>query len=187
MSLLNNWLEMRSDAFKIAVHTRRPIPARTDTIGPWLDTLAFLTWVAALSNSALVYLFRPTDHCKAVGTTLQHQHSHVAGAGASTRQLLTSAAVVALAASHGYLVLRAVVRHVLERLMWKGSAEEREAERLETEVKQTYLRTIGVADVAEGSLADSKVLRQNGEAAEAEAFWEEDEGLDELSKGVKDS
>ena len=87
MSLLNNWLEMRSDAFKIAVHTRRPIPARTDTIGPWLDTLAFLTWVAALSNSALVYLFRPTDHCKAVGTTLQHQHSHVAGAGASIAEV----------------------------------------------------------------------------------------------------
>lgn len=187
MSLVNNWLEMRSDAFKIAVHTRRPIPARTDTIGPWLDTLAFLTWAAALSNSALVYLFRPTDHCKAVGTTLQHQHPHTAGAGASTRQLLTSAAVVALAASHGYLVLRAVVRHVLERLMWKGSAEEREAERLETEVKQTYLRSIGVADVAEGSLTDSKMLRQNGEAAEAEAFWERDEGLDELSKGVKDT
>ena len=42
MSLINNWLELRSDAFKIAVHTRRPIPARTDTIGPWLDALAFL-------------------------------------------------------------------------------------------------------------------------------------------------
>ena len=188
MSLINNWLEMRSDAFKIAVHTRRPVPARTDTIGPWLDTLTFLAWLAALSNSALVYLFRPTDHCKVVGTTLQHHHTHLSDAGSSARQLLTSAAVVALAASHGYIVLRAVVRHVLERLMWKGSREEKEAERLETEVKQQYLRSMGIADVAEGNLADSKVLRQNGEAAEAEgAFWEDDEGLEELSKGVKDA
>ena len=77
MSLANNWLELRSDAFKIATHARRPIPARTDTIGPWLDALTFITWLGALTNSALVYLFRPTDQCRAdYGTTLQHNHHH---------------------------------------------------------------------------------------------------------------
>lgn len=187
MSLINNWLEIRSDAFKIAVHTRRPIPSRTDTIGPWLDTLTFLTWLAALTNSALVYLFRPTDQCKAVGTTLQHHHTHLSDEKSSTSQLLTSAAVIALAASHGYIVLRIFIRHLLERLMWKGSKEEKEAERLETEVKQQYLRSIGVADVASDNLADSKVMRQNGEMSDGEAFWENDEGLDELTKGVKDA
>lgn len=188
MSLINNWLELRSDAFKIAVHTRRPIPSRTDTIGPWLDTLSFLTWLAALTNSALVYLFRPTDHCKAMGTTLQQHHRHFSDADSSARQLLTSAAVVALAASHGYLVLRVFVRHMLERLMWKGSKEEKAAERLDAEVKQQYLRSIGVADVASGDLADSKVMQQNGDVAEEhQAFWEDDEGFEELSKGVKDA
>ena len=189
MSLINNWLELRSDAFKIAVHTRRPIPARTDTIGPWLDTLAFLTWLAALTNSALVYLFRPTDHCKAVGTTLQHHHRHFSDADSSTRQLLTSAAVIALGASHGYLVLRVLVRHVLVRLMWKGSREEQAAERLDTQIKQQYLRSVGVADIAKGDMADGRVAAQNGaqEAGEHEAFWAVDEGLDELSKGVKDA
>ena len=97
------------------------------------------------------------------------------------------AAVIALAASHGYIILRTVVRHLLERLMWKGSPEAREAERLETAVKQEYLRSIGVADVAGGDMADSKVLRQNGEQNEGLAFWENDEGLDELSKGVKEA
>lgn len=188
MSLINNWLELRSDAFKIAVHARRPIPARTDTIGPWLDTLTFLTWLAALTNSALVYLFRPTDHCKATGTTLQHHHHHFSDADSSTRQLLTSAAVVALAASHGYLVLRMFVRHILERLMWKGSKEKQSAERLDAEIKQQYLRSIGVADVASGSLADSKVLKENNDVPDDQkAFWAEDEGLEELSKGVKDA
>lgn len=43
MALINNWLELRSDAFKIAEQSRRPIPARTDTIGPWLDTLVSIT------------------------------------------------------------------------------------------------------------------------------------------------
>lgn len=42
MALLNNWLELRSDAFKIATHVRRPLPSRTDTIGPWLDNLVRL-------------------------------------------------------------------------------------------------------------------------------------------------
>ena len=39
MALINNWLELRSDAFKMTTHTRRPIPARVDTIGPWLENL----------------------------------------------------------------------------------------------------------------------------------------------------
>jgi anoctamin-10 len=59
MALLNNFLELRSDAFKITVHHRRPVPQRTDTIGPWLDALTFLTWLGALTNAALVYLFHP--------------------------------------------------------------------------------------------------------------------------------
>lgn len=188
MSLINNWLEIRSDAFKIAVHARRPIPARTDTIGPWLDTLAFLAWLAALTNSALVYLFRPADHCKVVGTTLQHEHSRLVDAGASTSQLLTTAAVVALGASHGFLVLRSLVRHVLERLMWKGSKEERLAQRQETVVKQEYLKSIGFADVVQGSSGNlAKTTGGATEMEEGQAFWEHDEGLEELSKGVKDA
>ncbi len=187
MSLVNNWFELRSDAFKIAVHTRRPIPARTDTIGPWLDSLTFLTWLAALTNSALVYLFRPSDQCKAVGTTLQHNHHHFSSEGSSTRQLLLSAAVIALAASHGYIVVREVIKHILERLVWKGSAEEKEVERLETAVKQEYLKSIGVDNVAREELADSKVLKENGENTDGQAFWEHDEGFQELSKGVKDA
>ena len=50
-------MELRGDAIKIVTYGRRPIPRRTDTIGPWLDILTFLTWQGALINSALVYLF----------------------------------------------------------------------------------------------------------------------------------
>ncbi|KAI0299290.1 calcium-activated chloride channel-domain-containing protein [Russula brevipes] len=59
MALLNNVVEFPSDVFKILTHFRHPLPKRTDTIGPWLDCLSFLAWLSALSNSALVYLFRP--------------------------------------------------------------------------------------------------------------------------------
>lgn len=39
MALVNNWLELRSDAFKVTTHTRRPVPVRSDTIGPWLENM----------------------------------------------------------------------------------------------------------------------------------------------------
>ncbi|KAI1793434.1 calcium-activated chloride channel-domain-containing protein [Ganoderma leucocontextum] len=192
MSLLNNWLELRSDAFKIAVHVRRPIPTRTDTIGPWLDTLQFLTWLSALTNSALVYLFRPgkNEQCRPLGTSLSHPQGHRdASPSSSSWQMLTSALLIALGASHGYILVRAAVRHTLERMLWRGSREETEAERAETVVKEQYLRSLGVADVVS---ADEKGPDAGGAATaelegESSAFWGHDEGLDELSRGTKEA
>jgi len=195
MALVNNWLELRSDAFKITVHTRRPIPSRSDTIGPWLESLTFLTWLSALSNSALIYLFRPSDQCKVVGTTLQHEHHRLSTSTSSTEELLFSALFVALAASHGYLVARLVIRHVLERLLWKGSKEEQEVERMDTVVKEEYLRHLGVADVTQDAAnrVVEKLAARDGSIVDGEkdvgdkAFWEFDEAIDELQKGVKDA
>jgi len=36
---------------------QRPIPKRADTIGPWLDSLSFITWLGSITSAALVYLF----------------------------------------------------------------------------------------------------------------------------------
>jgi len=55
--LINNWIELRADAMKICVEMQRPIPWRADTIGPWLDSLSFLTWLGTLTTSALAYMF----------------------------------------------------------------------------------------------------------------------------------
>lgn len=55
--LVNDWFELRADAVKICVEMRRPIPWRADSIGPWLDSLSFLTWMGTITTSALVYLF----------------------------------------------------------------------------------------------------------------------------------
>ena len=192
---MNNWLELRSDAFKIAVHVRRPIPTRTDTIGPWLDTLQFLTWLAALTNSALVFLFRPgkNEQCRPLGSSLEHPHAHQSSSN-STQRMLMSALLIALGASHGYILVRAIVRHALERMLWRGSKEEKEAERAETVVKEQYLRSLGVADVvsadekgvggAAGAAASPVTAELGGEPS---AFWGHDEGLDELSRGTKEA
>ncbi|GBE86287.1 DUF590-domain-containing protein [Sparassis latifolia] len=184
MSLLNNWFEMRSDAFKIAVHTRRPLPSRTDTIGPWLDSLTFLSWLATLTNSALVYLFRPSDHCKPLKTSLERNNHHLSQPTSSSRQLLLSALLIALAASHGYIIVRVLIRHVLERVLWRGSEEQSERERVETLVKEHYLKSLGVADVVsvEGNETTDTDLQ-----GDLEAFWMYDEGLDELTRETKES
>jgi anoctamin-10 len=55
--LINNRIELRADALKISVEHQRPLPWRADTIGPWLDSLAFLTWLGSITSSALVYMF----------------------------------------------------------------------------------------------------------------------------------
>ncbi|KAI0060668.1 DUF590-domain-containing protein [Artomyces pyxidatus] len=193
MALLNNILELRSDAFKIVSHCRRPLPKRTDTIGPWLDCLAFLTWVAALTNSALVYLFRPANHTTPLSTAIERDHALTAAgvsgtlderATRSTQDLLVSALLLALGASHGYLVLRAVVRHLLERVLWKGSKEEERAERLAREVKEKYLQGVE-ARLPAAAGAEVRAVEEPEEGADA--FWGYDEGLDEIKKGVKEA
>ncbi|TFK66243.1 DUF590-domain-containing protein [Pluteus cervinus] len=190
MALLNNVLELRSDAYKITVHHRRPLfGIRADTIGPWLDALTFLTWLGALCNSSLVYLFCPEwqAHSKcATGTSsypamgamgsmgtfsaaqsresvVQKVHRQLfsasgatsygnggsfpgaeEGDGLATRDLLLTALVIALAASHGYILLRSVIRHIVERVVWRGSVERIERERDERAVRERFFS--GLAD-----------------------------------------
>ncbi|KAF2133584.1 DUF590-domain-containing protein [Dothidotthia symphoricarpi CBS 119687] len=56
--LINDWIELRADAMKICVEMQRPTPWRADTIGPWLDSLSFLSWLGSLTTAALVFMFR---------------------------------------------------------------------------------------------------------------------------------
>ncbi|KAJ6471863.1 calcium-activated chloride channel-domain-containing protein [Mycena sanguinolenta] len=234
MALVNNFFELRSDAFKITVHNRRPIPSRTDTIGPWLDTLSFLTWLAAVTNSALVYLFCPRsqNHCSAgpaEPSTLDKVHQHIISAasasvnqsdphapgedgGAATRELLVTALLIALAASHGYMALRACVRHVMEKALWHASDEVRTTERGEREVKRRFLESIvgatdtvaaadaGVADIGvngrsidgeEVVLDPEMVPEKRAEDADAAegigSFWDHDEGMQEIQRLTKEA
>ena len=55
--LINNWIELRSDFFKICNECKRPTPVRTDSIGPWIESLELLSWLGSISSAALVFLF----------------------------------------------------------------------------------------------------------------------------------
>lgn len=205
MALLNNVIEFPSDAFKIVTHFRHPLPKRADTIGPWLDCLSFLAWLSALTNSALVYLFRP-HHAAAAAASLSAAAGTADVPGsmeferARMREVLARALFIALAASHGYIVLRTIVRHVLERAMWYGSPEKARLDAAGREVKERYLQSVGGAPTV-GARAEEAATAPSGgltpplmplPASEPALpppgeFWQFDEGLDEIRKGVKEA
>jgi anoctamin-10 len=221
MSLVNNIFEFPSDAFKIVTHFRHPLPQRTDTIGPWLDCLSFLAWFSALTNSALVYLFRPQG--TVISTPIPETSAAAAGIPAEghvdiqrakMQQVLTHTLFIALAASHGFILLRAVVRHVLERVMWYGSEEKKRLDNAAREIKEQYVQSIerrdgtigggGAPPLVSGAncstestitapvaLPSAAGVAEEGqkieESSAGDEFWQFDEGLDEIRKGIKDS
>jgi anoctamin-10 len=179
MALINNVLEIRSDAFKIAVHNRRPIPIRTDTIGPWLDSLAFLTWLSALTNAALVYLYRPHAEVSFAVHEIEGVDAHSVFARS---KLLLSALLIALAASHGYFIVRAMAQHIVERAMWRRSTEVAAVEESEKAVKEQYLRSLGEDD--DDVISDKG---DEGFSVFRTSFWAHDEGKEEIQKLVKEA
>lgn len=198
MAFLNNWLELRGDAFKIAKNFRRPIPARRDTVGPWLEALvsysecapfaveltttqAFIAWLAALTNAALVYMFRPaTPHPAGVrmGTSPTDHTFHASHVSQhSAWDLATPALLIALSSSHAFLAARVLVRHILERLFWERVPEQRLAEKRGQEVKEVYLRSLQQEVKTPGLGAD--------DGAESSAFWARDDAKGELQRRLK--
>lgn len=203
MALLNNFLELRSDAFKMTVHNRRPIPTRTDTIGPWLDALTFLTWLSALTNSALVYLFYPRSqvNCSVAPSVhisqLDKVHEKLFSGGdeglSATKELLKTVLLIAFAASHGYIFLRVVVRHLIEKMFWKGSKEVEEQEKVDREIKNKFLQGFLVEDNRKSQetgviTGEERQLSgaQNIDSETVLSFWGNDEGLDEILRISKE-
>ena len=124
------------------------------------------------------------------------------------REVLSRALFIALAASHGYIVLRAIVRHVLERAMWYGSPEKARLDAAGREVKVRYLQSVGGAPTVGVGAGASATGATVGGAAASEGeltppllplpasepatpppgeFWQFDEGLDEIRKGIKEA
>lgn len=101
--VINNWIEVRSDSAKICTSRRRPIPHRSDSIGPWLDNISFLGWLGILTTCTLIYLFRGVD------TVFQFD-----------KVTIIYLLVTIFIAEHGYWIVDRVVETVSERLKTKG-------------------------------------------------------------------
>ncbi|KAJ1664713.1 hypothetical protein IW140_003955 [Coemansia sp. RSA 1813] len=150
-AFINNWLELRTDAAKICGATKRPIPRRVDTIGPWLDMLRFMCWLSSITNALLIYQFHPD--CSFLPA--------VADAGTMQRigrTNLSFALVVLLFSEHMFLAIRWAITHVMA--SWPG-AHARIVGRSQAQSKRRWLeRTpaalrdlVGAGDEAHDTLA----------------------------------
>jgi len=54
VALVANWVEIRSDCFKLAKVCRRPRSYRADGIGIWNTMLSCIVWMSALTNCLIV-------------------------------------------------------------------------------------------------------------------------------------
>ncbi|KAL8800347.1 MAG: hypothetical protein Q9182_005241 [Xanthomendoza sp. 2 TL-2023] len=143
--IINNWIELRSDAVKICVEMQRPTPQRADSIGPWLDSLEFLAWLGSITTAALAYLFS-NDGLGPDGTPATIK---------GWALLLTI-----FFSEHIYLLVRWGVRLVVSKIDSPGMEKER-AERFM--VRKRYLQdTLGedILDVPP-SFAEEKITRES--------------------------
>ena len=142
--LVNNWVELRSDAVKICIEMQRPIPFRADSIGPWLDSLGFLAWLGSVTTAALVYLFRNDG----------------IGPGGDPASIQLWALLLSIIGSeHVYLLVRWAVRIAVSKLESPGANKEH-AERYE--VRKRYLEEALGVDVVEAptALESEKITRE---------------------------
>jgi hypothetical protein len=149
----NNWVELRSDFFKICNEFRRPTPLRSDTIGPWLDTLGFLSWTGSITSAALVYMFS--------GNT---QH----GPNGEPTDIKGWALLLTIFFSeHLYLAIQYVVRIGFSKLEPPNARKERAERYL---MRKRYLEsTLSVQNDNENPANTSEVLGLSRAALEEEA------------------
>jgi len=119
--LLNNWVELRGDFFKLSSESQRPPPIRSDSIGDSVAALEFLTWLGTLSTAALVHIYGGGGHQGSITDTRP------------SRLLLTI-----FVAEQAYLAVRIGARFFFTRF---GSAAVRDAEAKRFMMRKTYLET----------------------------------------------
>ncbi|KGQ09297.1 hypothetical protein BBAD15_g5371 [Beauveria bassiana D1-5] len=175
--LVNNWVELRSDALKIAMSCRRPVPWRADSIGPWLQTLGVLSWLGSVTSSAIVFL------CS------RDRNGERGGASNFTAWgLLLSILLV----EHFYFLAQIVVRTVLDKLESPGLQKERKERFL---MKRRLLQDHLGQDVADRAAApgietsekitraaleeEARLTSLKGKSSPAEIFWQRQQGMQE--------
>ncbi|KAI0008574.1 DUF590-domain-containing protein [Xylariaceae sp. FL0662B] len=175
--LINNWVELRSDAMKIAVSRQRPIPWRADSIGAWLDALGFLAWIGSLVSAAIVYLFSGGSD----------------GPGGDPSNIVAWGLLLSiLLAEHVYLAAQFVVRYALSQIDSPGLQKER-AQRFS--MRKTILEESLGLEVTEMPLpptahSGEKITREaleeearkistHGGGTPEQMFWLRQQGMDE--------
>jgi anoctamin-10 len=188
--LINNWIELRGDTFKITSECKRPNPERADSIGPWLDSLGFLTWLGSITTAAVVYMF---------------SNDGVGPSGRPSDIKLWALLLCVFASEHVYLLVRLAVRTAISKLDSENMRKER-AERYM--VRKRYLEETGLdiegkkgrrglrassgggggggaglmQEITRQSLEDEARESSLRESTPASRFWGRQKGWEEVEK-----
>jgi anoctamin-10 len=158
---------------KICIEMQRPIPWRADTIGPWLDSLSFLTWMGSVTSAALVYLFS-NDGLGPDGTPYDIK--------------AWGLLLAVFFSEHLYLALRWAVRVAISKIDSPGLQKERRERFL---VRKQYFdenlsgllkkRDFGVADekIDRESLEEEQRRMSIGDMRAEDKFWGRQRGWKE--------
>jgi len=118
MSVVNNFFELRSDAFKLVVNMRRPIPRRVESIGSWSSVLSHLAHLSFFTNFTMLFIFdafKPDSESSYKPPSNEMRERIV---------LWLQPFVSALLLNYAFSMMPSIVRYVLERTMWQNSAED---------------------------------------------------------------
>ena len=118
MSVVNNFFELRSDAFKLVVNMRRPIPRRVESIGSWSSVLSYLAHLSFFTNFTMLFIF---DTFKPDSESSYKPPSNELR---KRIELWLQPFFAALLLNYAFSMVPSIVRYVLERAMWQNSAED---------------------------------------------------------------
>ncbi|KAK7235822.1 intracellular chloride channel [Aureococcus anophagefferens] len=68
MALVNSYAQIRADAWKISIRSRRPWPSNAEDIGSWADIIELMSYIAVFTNSIIIVYtgefldFYPNSH-----------------------------------------------------------------------------------------------------------------------------
>lgn len=158
--LINNWIELRSDFLKLCVQQQRPPPIRTEGIGQtWLSALDGLAWMGSITAAAFVYMYGGDEVADFTYTS------------SSWLGLL----VIVFLSEHIYLVVRSVVRVVLQHVV--SSEHLRREKETRYAFRKKYLDSLDLEsrvtqDVKSDPLEEIEMIkRRESRLADPDAFW----------------
>ncbi|KAH0545382.1 hypothetical protein FGG08_000523 [Glutinoglossum americanum] len=129
--LINNWVELRSDAVKICYEMRRPVPWRAEGIGPWRGNLGVLAYGGGVVGGALAWLFSDRE-------VVEGEFSE-GGEGVRRRMGEWGLLLCLIFCEQIYFALRFVVRFAIEQI---GSPALKQERRAQFQARKRYLDSL---------------------------------------------
>ncbi|OLY79329.1 hypothetical protein AYI68_g6604 [Smittium mucronatum] len=152
ISLINNFFELRADAFKICLNVRKPVPVLTNSIGPWLETLVFTSWFGAIVNSLLVYQFNPYLGWLFPDTSANNLLKY-------GRTSILAAIVVAVVAEHFFLLCGKFVVLFIKAFPWLFGSDAKNGGLLKSKINSKILDTSQDLTLKDLGLNDDEIKK----------------------------